>query len=96
MDTEQLKLILETIKGAGADAKAVAIAWLIVSCVPYLTGSLVAIVVARLIRNAVLSANRYEKGWKAVCDRLGMDTESYEPMDGCVRRVLKQIDEISS
>ena len=65
MDIEQLKLILELVKGVSGDAQTVAIAWILVSHVlPYIFwgifGTFSVITVSKLIVNLNENENDYE------------------------------------
>jgi len=75
MDTEQLKLILEVIRGAGDGAKDVAVMYLLVALVkPVLaTGAVITCVaiVANMIRKCVVATHECTNAWKRVAEAAG-------------------------
>lgn len=81
MDTEQLKLILEAIRGAGDGAKDVAVMYLLVALVKPVLGTAAVIacvaIIGNVIRKCVAGTNECTDAWKRVAEAAGEYPTSY-------------------
>ena len=101
MDTNQLKLILEALQGAGESARDIALAYIIASVVPAVLsflGVMVFIFAAyrlgymALCRHA--SSERTAEGWKRVCLMLGDSRAAILPTPMELESVVSRLDKI--
>ena len=98
MNTEQLKLILETLNNAGDGAYQIAIAYLIAGIVPYLLlfcGAVIFMVVAvRIIKFLIVQSREKEnviRGWREICLILNERHASYLPTESETSRVVAKV-----
>lgn len=94
MDTEQLKLILEVIRGAGDGAKDVAVMYLLVALVKPVLGTIAGIscvwIVGNTIRKCVNATHECTQAWKRVCEAAGQYPTSYPDSDD-IKRVTDKL-----
>ena len=94
MDTEQLKLILELIRGAGEGTKDVAMIYLLVTIVnPLLvTFGLIACaaIICNTIRKCYLASNETLEAWKRIAAAAGEYPTNF-PVDHEVQRVIDKL-----
>lgn len=96
MDTEQLKLILEVIQGAGEGTKEVAIWYMVTMLIDALIQPIAWIVIIFLIikggSKLVMSCNLHRQAWYSIChlvDRRGI----YDPTQQEVEMVARELKE---
>jgi hypothetical protein len=102
MNTEHLKLILETLQGAGEGAYQIAIAYLIVEALPHLCLLLFMITAIvfgykiglRAMHNSTRNST-LARGWREVCLLLGDRQASFLPTDEEARRVVAKVDALT-
>lgn len=97
MDTEQLRMILEIIREAGAGTKDVAILYMAVSPIKSIlavAGILGGIhLICSGIKEIIKQVDDYCKSWKTICDFLGDENAGYNPNRHDVERIIKRIKE---
>ncbi len=94
MDTEQLKLILEVIRGAGDGAKDVAVMYLLVALVKPVLGTAAVItcvaIIGNVIRKCVSGTHECTQAWKRVAEAAGQYPSSY-PDSVDIKRVTDKL-----
>ena len=94
MDTEQLKLILELIRGAGEGAKDVAVIYLLVTIAKPMFATFGLITCIAIISNAIrkcfLATSECSEAWKRVAEAAGEFPTCY-PDSSDIKRVTDKL-----
>lgn len=98
MDIEQLKLIMQTLSGAGEGAKEVALWYVASSVLVYILGWIGVVVVCWIITRCIMicvresrSSSTTHQGWEQVCRIVDEHAAAHNPTEDERRHVIKKL-----